>query len=85
MDRVRVINLSLRCFTLGWLSLIPFLGVLPALLGLSCYARARNEAGGEWNPAKAYLIWGCVLAWCGLAISGVIVLGGSLVAAKNLF
>ena len=85
MDPVRVINLSLRCFTLGWLSLIPFLGVLPALLGLSCYARARNEAGVQWNPAKAYLLWGCALAWCGLALSSVILFGGELVAARNLF
>ena len=85
MDRVRIINQSLRCFTLGWLSLIPLLGVPPALIGLSCYARSRDEAGDEWNPAKPYLIWGCVLAWCGLALSSVIIFGGALVAAKNLF
>jgi hypothetical protein len=85
MDRVRVINLSLRCFTLGWLALIPFLGMLPAFLAMACFNRTRREAGDEWNPARGYLLWGATLAWCGLALSALLMLGAALVASHKLF
>jgi hypothetical protein len=73
MDKVRVINWSLRCFRLGWFGLVPILGIVPAAAAIVCHGRARTEAGAEWNPAAKFLFWGAVLAWIGLALSALVV------------
>jgi hypothetical protein len=69
MDRVRVIERSLRCYTMGWLSLVPLLGIIAAIRGIILYQRVRMEAGREWNPAGRYLMCGFVLAWVGSLLS----------------
>ncbi len=65
MDRVRVIERSLSCYTMGWLSLVPLLGIFAAIRGIILYQRVRMEAGREWNPAGRYLMCGFVLTWLG--------------------
>ena len=69
MDKVRVIERSLRCFAAGCLSLIPILGLLPAVIAIVLFHKALREAGRTWNPARGYLIGGVVLAWTGLTIT----------------
>ena len=71
-DKVRVIEQSLRCFVFGLLSLIPLLGLPFAILAVVRHRDAWSQADWEWNPAKAYLVWGLGLAWLG----GLISLGG---------
>ena len=69
MDKVRVIERSLRCFIAGCLSLVPLLGLIPAVIAIVLAHQVRNETGQAWNPARGYLIWGSALAWSGLAIT----------------
>jgi hypothetical protein len=68
-DKVRVIEQSLRCFVFGCLSLIPLLGLPFAILAVMRHRNAGSQGDGEWNPAKAYLVWGFGLAWLGGLIS----------------
>lgn len=69
MDKVRVIERSLRCFIAGCLSLLPVLGLIPAVVAIVLFHQVRNEAGHAWNPARGHLIGGVVLAWSGLTIT----------------
>jgi hypothetical protein len=69
MDKVRVIERSLRCFVAGCLAMIPLLGIIPAVVAICLHHAVRNEVGHSWNPARAYLVWGCVFAWVGLSIT----------------
>jgi hypothetical protein len=69
MDRIQLINRSLRCFTLGCLSLIPLAGIPLALITNSEFRRITKNQGDQWNPAGSYLVLGRRLAWAGLLIS----------------
>ena len=69
MDKVRVIEGSLRCFVAGCLSLVPLLGIFPAMVAIYSFHAVRRQAGAEWNPARGYLLWGVTLAWGGLAMT----------------
>ena len=83
-DKVRVIEQSLRCFVFGLLSLIPLLGLPFAILAVVRHRDAWSQADREWNPAKAYLVWGLGLAWLG----GLISLGALtifVIALKKLY
>lgn len=71
-DRVRVIERSLECFMMGWLSLMPVAGIFAAVRAIIIYQQARIEAGKEWNPARRYLIAGFALSWLGSLISIII-------------
>ena len=82
MDQVRVIERSLRCFTAGWLGLIPLLGLVPATVAVISYYQVRAETGGNWNPAHAHVKCGYVLGCIGLLLSGLWV-GGVMVVVVN--
>ena len=69
MDKVRVIEGSLRCFIAGCLAMIPLLGVISAVVAIYTFHRVRRMADGGWNPARGYLLWGACLAWVGLAFT----------------
>lgn len=63
-ERIAVVEESLRCFTYGWLTCVPFVGVaylLPAVRSFLC-ARRRKV---EWNPARGYLAAGMLLVSAG--------------------
>lgn len=67
--RIRLIERSLRCFVFGFLSLIPLIGLGPAVLAVSLHFKVWSESGTEWNPAIRYATAGFCLAWIGIAIS----------------
>ncbi|HVV00971.1 MAG TPA: hypothetical protein VHH88_06385 [Verrucomicrobiae bacterium] len=69
MVRIDLIHTSLRVFSRGLLSCIPLVGIVPAVLALRDWSRARRTP--EWNPAAAYLAWGARLAILTLTISGL--------------
>lgn len=69
LDRIKVLEDSLGCYAMGWLSLLPVLGVIAAVRAFALYQRARVDAGKEWNPASRYLLGGFVLAWIGSLVS----------------
>ena len=62
MDRILVIEQSFRCLRMGWLSLIPLLGVAFAAGALAAYGRVFLNTRDEWNPARAHLYGGVFLA-----------------------
>jgi hypothetical protein len=72
MDKVVVIQCSLRCFTLGLIALLPGLGVPFAVMALASYFRVKRATGAQWNPAQQYLSWGLATALCGLFLTTVI-------------
>lgn len=62
MDRVALIEASLKVFTCGLLSFIPGFGIVPAILALLDWRRIRSQAGGQWNPASGYLLAGVIIS-----------------------
>jgi len=84
MDRIRVIERSLACYTAGWLSFIPLLGIPLAARAIRLYRQVRFEAGEGWNPANRYLFCGFLLAWVGSFIS-LITLGLVFVLVLKVF
>ncbi len=71
MPRIIVIQLSLRAFGCGLLSILPVIGLVPAIFALSSWAQIRLRYREEWNPACDYLSWGATLALVGLAITAL--------------
>jgi hypothetical protein len=69
MDKVLVINQSLRCYRWSWFSLIPLLGIGPALIAINLFRKANAETGGGWNPARRYAVCGLLVAIIGLLLS----------------
>ena len=69
MDKVLVINQSLRCYRWSWFSLIPLLGIIPALIAIGFFRKAGAETGDGWNPARRYAVCGLLIAIIGLLLS----------------
>jgi hypothetical protein len=69
VERIRIIRRSLRCFVLGWLSLIPIFGLALGVLAISLHFRVWRDEGCGWNPARRYLATGFCLAWLGCLLS----------------
>jgi len=67
--RISLMERSLRCFVFGLLSLIPLIGLGPALLAIGLHFRIWSETADAWNPAKRYLVMGFCLAWFGILLS----------------
>ena len=82
-DRIRIIRQSLRCFTLGWLSLIPLIGLGLGVLAIVLHFKVWTGGGATWNPARPYLLWGFVLAWFGGLISMATLALFLLILMKN--
>ncbi len=76
MDKVRVIKRSLYCYRLSWFALIPFLGVVPAIICLTLFRRIGNEAGEDWNPGRTFAVMGSRIAITGLLGSSLV--GGAI-------
>ena len=68
-DRIQLIHRSLRVFVCGWLSLIPVIGLIPALYAFFAGGLTRAALREEWNPAASYLLWGRTLAVFSFIIS----------------
>ena len=73
MDKVRIIERSLRCYTLGWLAFLPIAGLAIGPLALLAYQSVRVEAGRDWNPASRYLHCGALLGCLGFLVSVLLV------------
>ena len=73
MPRIIVIRNSLAAFVCGIVGFLPFIGLVPGLYALLCWARIRTRYPVEWNPAAAYLSWGARLSLLGLLGTALIV------------
>lgn len=61
MDKIELIQLSLRCFTSGLFALLPWVGIFPAGYTFWLAHRVRSQVRGDWNPASRYVTGG---VWC---------------------
>lgn len=73
MNKIRVIEQSVDCQSLGAWSLAPAIGIGFAVAAIDRYHRVRAEVGHEWNPARTQLIRGVVFAWVGLLVNLTVV------------
>jgi len=73
MDKVELIQRSLRCFTLGIVGVLPVVGLPFAVMALTNYFAVQRTSGGQWNPAHTYLTWGMATAVSGLLLTLVTV------------
>lgn len=76
MPKSEMLRRSMRCFVLGWWSLVPFLGVIPAALALVDFRAVVLGKGRRWNASRTRLLLGAMLAGLGLLLTlivGVIV------------
>jgi hypothetical protein len=84
MNKVRVIERSIRCQALGWVGVLPVLGVIPAVIAIVLYHKASSEAGDHWNPSEQCARSGFVLSWIGLGLSAILVAVGGAVLISHL-
>lgn len=81
MSKSEMLRRSLRCFVLGWWSLVPVAGLGLALLALVDFHAVVTRKGNLWNAARLRLTTGAVLAGVGLMISFI---AGSIVIIATL-
>ena len=68
LDRVTVIRQSLSVFVCGIASLLPLIGIVPAVCALLRAAQI-HRGYHEFNPAAAYAQWGARLAMLGMSVT----------------
>jgi uncharacterized membrane protein len=69
MDKIELIESSMRAFLFGLLGIVPFLGIPFALVAVVNSAHIRRRAATQWNPAHRYLFWGMVCARIGITLT----------------
>ena len=69
MDKVELIQRSLRCFVNGLIGLLPVIGFPFVVTAFVYFIRLRLRHSSEWNPAEHYLDWGVRFALLGLVIT----------------
>jgi hypothetical protein len=74
MDRIAVIRKSLAVFALGCVSLLPLVGLIPAIVALVFGGQIRGGYKDSWNPARRYLIAGRTMACIGFCSSAILLL-----------
>ena len=79
MPKSEMIRRSLRCFALGWWSLIPVVGIFTAPLAFADFRAVVTGKGRRWNAAMWQLAFGAWLAGLGLMIT--LVVGGLIALA----
>jgi len=77
MPKSEMLQRSMRCFVLGWWSLVPLAGVVPAILALLDFYAVTLRKGNKWNAARTRLTLGALIAGLGLLVSFIL---GTLLA-----
>jgi hypothetical protein len=72
LDKVHVIERSLRCFACGVIGILPGIGVPFAVAALGDCLRVSFRKGAQSNPAEHYLRWGALGATTGLLLTVVL-------------
>ena len=68
LDRIKMIQRSLRCFVCGLLALLPVVGLPFAIVAIGDFLRVNRGKDATWNPAARYARTGLVCAVAGLLI-----------------
>jgi hypothetical protein len=69
MDKIELIEHSMRAFLFGLPGIVPFLGTPFALVAVVNNARIKRRSITPWNPAHRYLFWGMVCARIGITLT----------------
>jgi uncharacterized membrane protein YraQ (UPF0718 family) len=69
MDKIRIIEKSLRCFALSFFSLVPVFGIASVVATFVRKRKIMREVGDGWNPAHNYLKWATIVALLGTLLS----------------
>ncbi len=69
MDKIELIQRSLRAFGFGLPGIVPFLGTPFAIIALVQNSRIKRRGRGLWNPAARYLFWGVICARFGTTLT----------------
>lgn len=72
MPKSEMLRRSLRCFALGWWSLVPVLGLIPAALAFADFRAVVLRKGRRWNAARTRLLLGAILAGLGVLLTGIV-------------
>ena len=72
MPKSEMLRRSMRCFILGWWSLIPLIGIVPAMLAFVDFRAVVVGMGQRWNAARTRLLLGAWLAGIGLLLSLIV-------------
>jgi hypothetical protein len=83
MDLITAIRKSLRGFVCGIFGFLPVIGFIPALYTVACWRSVHKQYGKQWNPARAYLRGGILLAAFGILGSALIFIVVLFVWATN--
>jgi len=75
----QMLRRSLRCYALGWWSLVPVLGLVPALLAFAEFRAVVLGKGNKWNAARRQLQVGSWLAGAGVFLTLIVLVIGALV------
>lgn len=84
MDKIELIQHSLRAFGFGLPGIVPFLGTPFAIVALTHNSRIKRRGGTLWNPAQRYLFWGAVCARIGATLTIIFVLLIALAGVLSL-
>jgi hypothetical protein len=68
VQKIQMIKASIRCLTCGLLGLLPFIGVIFALVAGYASFSARRQERFFWNPAKPHRIVGLICASLGALV-----------------
>jgi hypothetical protein len=74
LDKIELIQGSLRAFWFGLPGIVPFLGTPFAIVALVQNSRIKRRGGTLWNPAQRYLFWGSVCARIGMMLTIIVTL-----------
>jgi hypothetical protein len=69
MDKIELIEHSMRAFCFGLPGIVPFLGTPFAIVAVVNSARIKRRSNTQWNPAHRYLFWGLVCARIGITLT----------------
>jgi len=84
MDKIELIERSMRACFFGVPGILPFLGTPFAIVALMNNARIKRRIGAQWNPAHRYLFWGMLCAHIGTILTLIIAVLGTAALMLDL-
>ena len=73
LDKIDLIQSSLRCFACGIIGLLPFIGIPFAVAAIWDFRRIFFGKSNLWNPAEPYLRVGMACGTAGILLDLLIV------------
>lgn len=80
LDKIELIQLSMRVFYFGVPGIVPGLGIPFAIVAVVISNQIKRRSGNQWNPAHRYLYWGTLCTRLGIILTllAITFFGGAL-------